>query len=93
LNLQIALFDDEEGNDDPAINNKRYEDKYLQASTLFRNLIRTCIESQDNEREGNNFRLSGNLGVAAPMASGVRNENLFRFLEQQKQHNERLVKQ
>jgi len=53
---QMLLFDEEEGYVDPAIDNERYEDKYLQASTLFRNLIRTCEESQENEREGNNFR-------------------------------------
>jgi len=56
----MAIFDKEEGYVDPAIDNERYEDKYLQASTLFRNLIRACTESQGNEREGNNFKQSGN---------------------------------
>ncbi|XP_070855415.1 uncharacterized protein [Drosophila suzukii] len=73
---QMVLFDEEGGYADPAIDNERYEDKYLQASTLFRNLIRTCEESQENEREGNNFRQAGNPDEAAPMASGVGNENL-----------------
>jgi len=39
---QMVLFDEEEGYVDPAIDNERYEDKYLQTRTLFRNLIRTC---------------------------------------------------
>ncbi|XP_070854664.1 uncharacterized protein [Drosophila suzukii] len=90
---QMVLFDEEEGYVDPAIDNERYEDKYLQASTLFRNLIRTCQESQENEREGNNFRQAGNPDEAASMASGVGNENLVRFLEQQQQLNERLAEQ
>jgi len=90
---QMVLFDEEEGYVDPAIDNERYEDKYLQASTLFRNLIRTCEECPENEREGNNFRHSGNPDEAAPMASGVGNENLVRFLEQQQQLNERLAEQ
>jgi len=86
-------FDEEEGYVDPAIDNERYEDKNLQATTLFRNLIRTCEESQENEREGNNFRQPGNPDEAASMASGVGNENLVRFLEQQQQLNERLAEQ
>ncbi|XP_070854152.1 uncharacterized protein [Drosophila suzukii] len=90
---QMVLFDEEEGYVDPAIDNERYVDKYLQASTLFRNLIRTCEEAQENEREGNNFRHSGNPDAAAPMASGVGNENLVRFLEQQQQLNERFAEQ
>jgi len=84
---QMVLFDEEEVG--PAIDNERYEDKYLQASTLFRNLIRTCEESQENEREGNHFRQPGNPDEAASMASGV--GNLVRFLEQQQQLNERLA--
>jgi len=60
-------FDEEEGYVDPAIDNERYEDKNLQATTLFRNLIRTCEESQENEREGNNFRQPGNPDEAASM--------------------------
>jgi len=88
---QMAHFDEEEGYVDPAIDNERYEDKYLQASTLFRNLIRTCEESQENEREGNNFRQAGNPDETAPMALGVGTENLVRFLEQQQQLNERLA--
>ncbi|XP_070855412.1 uncharacterized protein [Drosophila suzukii] len=36
----------------------------------------TNKESQENEREGNNFRQAGNPDEAAPMASGVGNENL-----------------
>jgi len=87
------LFDEEEGYVDPAIDNERYEDKYLQASTLFRNLIRTCEESQENEREGNTFRQPGNPEEAAPLSSGVGNENLVCFLEQQQQLNERLAEQ
>jgi len=67
----MALFDEEEGYEDPAIYNERYEDNYLQASILFRNPIRTCEESQENEREGNNFRHSGNPDEAASMTSGT----------------------
>jgi len=66
-----TFFDEEEGYVDPAIDNERYEDKFIQASTLFRNVIRTCEEAQENEREGNNLRHSGNPDEAAPMASGV----------------------
>jgi len=36
----MAFFDEEEGYVIPPSDNERYEDKYLQASTLFRNLIR-----------------------------------------------------
>jgi len=90
---QMVPFDEEEGYVDPAIGNERYEEKYLQASTLFRNLIRTSEESQENEREGNNFRQAGNPDEAASMTSGVGNENLVRFLEQQQQLNERLAEQ
>jgi len=87
------LFDEEEGYVDPAIDNERYEDKYLQASTLFRNLIRTCEESQENEIEGNIFRQAGSPDEAASMASGVGNASLDRFLEQQQQLNDRLAEQ
>jgi len=83
-------FDEEERFVDPAIDNERYEDKYLQASTLVRKLIRTCEESLENEREANHFRQSGHPDEDALMASGVENEILVRFLEQQQQLNERL---
>jgi len=90
----MILFDEEEGYVFyRSIDKERYEGKYLQASTLFRNLIRTCEESQENERKGNNFRQPGNPDEAAPLASGVGNENLVRFLEQQQQLNERLAEQ
>ncbi|XP_070854717.1 uncharacterized protein [Drosophila suzukii] len=89
---QMVLFDEEEGYVDPAIDNERYEDKYLQASTLFRtsyapvkNLRRMKVKAITSDKLAPD--------EAAPLASGVANENLVRFLEQQQQLNERLAEQ
>ncbi|XP_052855137.1 uncharacterized protein LOC128263900 [Drosophila gunungcola] len=93
LSDKMPLFDEEEGYVDPAIDNERYEDKYLQTNTLFHSLKRACEQAKESEGESNNGRQSGNLDKASSISSGLGNENLVRFLQQKQELNERLAEQ
>ncbi|XP_041452039.1 uncharacterized protein LOC121405436 [Drosophila obscura] len=93
LSDKMALFDEEEGYVDPAIDNETYEDKYLRANTLLHSLKRACML---RENEGGNIASGNHNDSESPwgsQASGSGNENFVRFLQQQQELNERLAQQ
>ncbi|XP_041449657.1 uncharacterized protein LOC121404387 [Drosophila obscura] len=93
LSDKMALYDEEEGYVDPAIDNETYEDKYLRANTLLHSLKRACML---RENEGGNIASGNHNDSESPwgsQASGSGNENFVRFLQQQQELNERLAQQ